>query len=145
MNPKITALQKRRTTVVIEDPVIGSIEFVVRPIPAYDLLSNIDKFSAISNSSNVSDPDNVSAEDAKKLKEQIVPLMNVIIPGCVIDPPISIDDNDPRFSNGEAMHIRDLDYKTLMTLFNKITSISGLDKASEDERKNLAGQTSVKV
>ena len=48
-NPKVVAIQeKSHSKVIIEDPKLGKLEWEIRPIPAYDLMENFDKFSSLS-------------------------------------------------------------------------------------------------
>lgn len=146
MNPKIAAVLKgARHTVIIEDERVGRIEWVLRPIPAYDLAKNAHMFDRVPKNVDINvDPKTMSADDRKLVEDNIFPIMEVFLPACSVDPPVTIDEHDPRLETQDALHIRDLDMKTMGLLFSKITEISGLSEAADKARKKLQEAGSVK-
>jgi|GEM_PF-6090497 len=142
-NPKVSQLRKKsQTSFDLEEDGVGKVTWLIRPIPTYDLLSNLDKFSSMPKNVHDIKSDDLSDEDAKYLKEQILPLIDILLPACTIDPPVTIDNNDPRLLTGEAIHIRDLSYNTVLAIFNKITEITGMTREAEEARKKLQSQNS---
>ena len=144
-NPKIQQiLDKSHTKVTIEDSKIGKMEWVIRPIPAYDLMEHFDKFSNLPKNMDI-DPDNLTPADIAMIQENILPIMLAILPACAIDPPITTDVADPRLKDKEVIHIRDLSFKVVPALFNKIVDISGLTEQAEEARKKLESPSSQKA
>ena len=136
-NPKITELRKKlRHELVIEDEILGKVTWVLRPIPAYDLMEHIELFNQIDKDKTINvDPATMSSDDRRVLQGQIFPVMKVFLPACSVDPIITIDEKDPRIEADEALHIRDVPMNIIGLLFSKITEISGLTQAAEDRRK----------
>jgi len=144
MDPTVELLRKVNKVISIEDPKVGKMEWLIRPIPAYDLLEHVDLFSDLpkENQFKGKTSDNLSPEDAKIIKEKLFPIMKIVLPACTVKPRVTIDKNDPDLTDGTAIHMRDLPFRVVMTLFNEIQSISGLDEKAEEIRKKLQAQNS---
>ena len=143
-NPKIQTLRSKATTkVTIKDENLGDVEWILRSIPAYDLLQNYDIFQGLPNEVKM-DPDNMNPDDISLIKNKILPMMEVVVPICVVDPPVTVNDTDPRLKNDEAIHLREIGFNTVSRLFAKIMDISGLSAAADEERKKLEGANSQK-
>ena len=141
-NPKIQSLRNKAThRVTIKDENLGDVEWVIRSIPAYDLLQNYDVFQGLPQNIKM-DPDNMKDEDIKLIKEKILPMMEVVVPVCVIDPPVTIDRRDPRLQTDEAIHLREIGFGTITQLFEEIMKLSGMTKEAEEARKKLQGASS---
>ena len=141
-NPKIQSLRNKAThRVTIKDENLGDVEWVIRSIPAYDLLQNYDVFQGLPQNIKM-DPDNMKDEDIKLIKEKILPMMEVVVPVCVIDPPVTIDRSDPRLQTDEAIHLREIGFGTITKLFEEIMTLSGMTKEAEEARKKLQGANS---
>ena len=144
-NPKIQQiLDKSHVKITIEDSKIGTMEWVIRPIPAYDLMEHFDKFSNLPKNMDVN-PEKLSPADISMIQENILPIMLAILPACAIDPPVTTNDVDPRLPLKEAIHVRDLSFKVVTELFNKIVEISGLTEQAEEARKKLQSPDSQKA
>ena len=146
MNPKVKAIIKgSRHVVIIEDEKIGKIEWVLRPIPAYDLAKNSHMFDKVPKNVAINvDPESMSDEDRKLVEDNVFPIMEVFLPACSVDPEVTIDNNDLRLESQDVLHIRDISMATMGLLFSKITEISGLSEAAEKERKKLESPSLVK-
>ena len=143
-NPKIQQiLDKSHTKVVIKDPKVGDMEWVIRPIPAYDLMEHFDKFNSLPKEMNLN-PDKLSSADISMIQNNILPIMLAILPACAIDPPVTTDVTDIRLKDKEVIHVRDLSFKVVTELFNKIVDISGLTEQAEEARKKLQSPSSAK-
>ena len=141
-NPKIQSLRNKAThRVTIKDENLGDVEWVIRSIPAYDLLQNYDVFQGLPQNIKM-DPDNMKDDDIKLIKEKILPMMEVVVPVCVIDPPVTIDRNDPRLQTDEVIHLREIGFGTITQLFEEIMKLSGMTKEAEEARKKLQGASS---
>ena len=141
-NPKIQSLRNKAThRVTIKDENLGDVEWVIRSIPAYDLLQNYDVFQGLPQNIKM-DPDNMKDEDIKLIKEKILPMMEVVVPVCVIDPPVTVDRNDPRITTDEAIHLREIGFGAITQLFEEIMKLSGMTKEAEEARKKLQGASS---
>ncbi len=147
VNPKIQRLrEKSNKTITVKDENLGEIEWVIRSIPAYDLLQHYDLFSDLPKDVDLK-PDadgKLNDANAKVLQEKLLPLMELIVPACSVDPPITVDLKDPRIDSGDALHLRDISFSTVTDLFAQILDLSGLSKAAEDERKKSDGANSPK-
>ena len=144
MNSKVTQItDKIQQKVTIEDPKLGSVEWIIRPLPALVLLEHMDIFNKLAKKSQNFNTEDLSEAETQTVKEEILPMMKAVLPNCIVDPPIAIEDNDPRLLTQDALHLKDLPFKTVMELFNNIMKITGLDKDAEDARKKLESQTSV--
>ena len=144
-NPKIQQiLDKSHIKITIEDSKIGNMEWVIRPIPAYDLMEHFDKFSKLPKNMDVN-PEKLSPADISMIQENILPIMLAILPACAIDPPVTTKDDDARLLTKEAIHVRDLPFKVVTELFNKIVEISGLTEKAEEARKKLQSPNSPKA
>tara|TARA_Y100001938_G_scaffold128710_1_gene182758 strand:+ start:14752 stop:15153 length:402 start_codon:yes stop_codon:yes gene_type:complete len=132
--------------VIVKDENLGEIEWVIRSIPAYDLLQHYDLFSSMPQDINLDvDKDGqMSDKQAKVLKEKLLPMMELIVPACAIDPPVTVDLKDPRIAEGEALHLRDISFQAVTDLFAKILDVSGLSKEADEKRKKSAGANSPK-
>jgi len=143
-NPKIQQLlAKSHTKVIIEDPKIGKMEWVIRPIPAYDLMEHFDKFNDLPKEMNIN-PEKLTPADISLIQNKILPIMLAILPACAIDPPVTTNELDPRLKDHEVIHVRDLSFKVVTELFNKIVDISGLTEQAEEARKKLQSPNLVK-
>ena len=141
-NPKIQSLRNKAThRVTIQDENLGEVEWVIRSIPAYDLLQHYDIFQGLPEHIQM-DPDNMKAEDIKLIKTKILPMMEVVVPVCVIDPPVTLDRNDPRLATDEAIHLREIGFGAITQLFQEIMKVSGMTKEAEEARKKLQGASS---
>ena len=141
-NPKIQNLRSKATTkVTIKDENLGEVEWIIRSIPAYDLLQNYDIFQGLPSEVKM-DPENMQPDDIKLIKTKILPMMEVVVPICVVDPPVTVVDNDPRLANDEAIHLREIGFGAISQLFQKIMDISGLTAEAEKTRKKLDGANS---
>jgi len=141
-NPKIQSLRNKAThKVTIKDENLGDVEWVIRSIPAYDLLQNYDVFQGLPQNIKM-DPDNMKDDDIKLIKEKILPMMEVVVPVCVIDPPVTVDRNDPRIATDEVIHLREIGFGTITQLFEEIMKLSGMTKEAEEARKKLQGASS---
>ena len=104
-NPKIQNLRSKATTkVTIKDENLGEVEWIIRSIPAYDLLQNYDIFQGLPSEVKM-DPENMQPDDIKLIKTKILPMMEVVVPICVVDPPVTVVDNDPRLANDEEFYV----------------------------------------
>ncbi len=147
VNPKIQRLrEKTQHTVIVKDENLGEIEWVIRSIPAYDLLQHYDLFSSMPQDINLDvDKDGqMNDKQAKVLKEKLLPMMELIVPACAIDPPVTVDLKDPRLAEGEVLHLRDISFQAVTDLFAKILDVSGLSKEADEKRKKSAGASSPK-
>ncbi len=110
MNPKVkTVLTGARHTVIIEDEKIGKIEWVLRPIPAYDLAKHSGVFDKVPKNVDINvDPETMNAADRKLVEQNVFPIMEIFLPACSVDPPVTIDQDDPRLETQDALHIRDI-------------------------------------
>lgn len=143
MNPKVTQItEKNQSTFEIEDPKIGKLEVVVRALPALTLLKHIDVFNKLKGTKEFNTDDMTEAQ-AASIKDEILPVMEIVLPACVLDPPIATEDNDPRLKSQDAVHLKDLSFRIVIDIFNHIMKISGLDSEAEELRKKLPSQTSV--
>ena len=141
-NPKIQSLRNKAThRVTIQDENLGEVEWVIRSIPAYDLLQHYDIFQGLPEHIQM-DPDNMKAEDIKLIKTMILPMMEVVVPVCVIDPPVTLDRNDPRLATDEVIHLREIGFGAITQLFQEIMKVSGMTKEAEEARKKLQGASS---
>lgn len=144
VNPKIVQMQdKIRSKITIEDPKLGAVEWVVRPLSADTLLENLDVFNKLSKNAKGLNTDDLKDDDINIVQKEILPVMRVVIPECVLDIPVTLDESDPRIVKQEALHIKDLTFKTVIGLFNHIMSISGLDAEADEARKKSETPTSV--
>ena len=146
MNPKIKAVLKgSRHTVIIEDENMGRIEWVLRPIPAYDLAKHAHMFDKVPKNVDINvDPTTMSVGDKKIVDDSIFPIMEVFLPACSVDPPVTLDDKDLRLESQDVLHIRDISMSTMGLLFSKITEISGLSVEAAKARKKSLVVSSVK-
>ncbi len=146
MNPKVkTVLEGARHTVIIEDENIGKIEWVLRPIPAYDLAKHSHMFDKVPKNVDINvDPETMDDKDRKIVEDNVFPIMEIFLPACSVDPPVTTDNEDPRLETQDVLHIRDISMSSMGLLFSKITEISGLSKQAEQARKKLQNQSSVK-
>lgn len=137
MNSQIANMRKKsQHKLTVEDSQLGKVEWTLRSIPAFDLMENIEIFDKLpKNQEIVMDPENMTAEDRKLLKEVILPMMVAFLPACSIDPPVTADETDPRIKAGEALHIREIPTGVIGELFAKIVEITGLDKKAAEDRK----------
>jgi len=141
LNPKVTQITgTTQSKIVIEDPKVGKLECVIRTLPAYTLLENIDKFNKLKGIKDF-DTNNLTDAQAAAVRDEILPVMKIVLPNCVIDPPIAVEDTDPRLSAGDAVNVKDLSFKLVIDLFNEIMKLSGLDAATDEARKKLESQT----
>ena len=141
-NPKIQSLRNKAThRVTIKDENLGEVEWVIRSIPAYDLLQHYDIFQGLPEHIQM-DPENMKAEDIKLIKTKILPMMEVVVPVCVIDPPVTLDRDDPRLVTDEAIHLREIGFGAITQLFEEIMKLSGMTKEAEEARKKLQGASS---
>jgi len=144
VNPKVAQITgKLQKTVTVDDPKIGKLEVDIRPLPAETLLANLDVFNKL-NGKQEFNTDNLSDEQIDAVQNEILPVIKVVLPACVIDPPIALEDSDPRLAAQEAINLKDLTFKIVIDIFNEIMAISGLDTETEEARKKLASQTSDK-
>lgn len=141
VNPKIQRLrEKTHTTVTVKDENLGEIEWIIRSIPAYDLLQNYSLFQSLPKEVNIQvNEGKVNDQDAELIEKKLLPMMEVIIPACSVDPPVTVDLKDPRLTSGDAIHMRDISFGAVTQLFAKILDISGLSQTADEERKKLDG------
>lgn len=134
MNPTLQKLKGNKSIkFVTKDSELGELEWVIKPVPFTLLLENFDKFTDMPETA-----DNLSADQAKKLQANVYPLMKQIIPRCIVDPKIAINEEDA--GKEDYLHIDDIPFQSVVDVFNKIIEITGLDKAGEDARKKLPAQ-----
>ncbi len=138
-------LSKANTKVIIEDEKLGKLEWVLRPIPAFDLLANFELFSSLPKDPKDLNPELLSTSQSKKMQDSIFPIMKIVLPACSVSPKITVDDDDPNIKAKTAIHMRDLPFNVVLELFNQIMEISGLDERSEEIRKKLQAQNSASV
>ena len=147
VNPKIQRLrEKTNSTVLVKDENLGEIEWVIRSIPAYDLLQHYELFQNIPTDINIEagKDGKLKGSDAKLIQEKLLPMMEIIVPACSVDPPITVNLNDRRIAEGEAIHLRDVSFNTITDLFAKILELSGLSASADKERKKSVGASSPK-
>ncbi len=145
MNPTIAAIrEKANTTVTIEDPKLGKLEWTLRPIPAYDLLENFDLFTNIPKEEDL-DKTEFSANEAKQVKNSIFPIMRIILPACSVSPKVTVNSEDPCLKDDTGIHMRDLPFNVVVSLFNEIIKLTGLGEGMEETRKKLQAQISPKA
>jgi len=137
-DPQIAAMRKKsQHELITEDDIMGRMVWTLRAIPAYDLMENIEIFDKLPKNQEISmDPENMSSEDRKMLKEVILPMMKAFLPACAINPPVSADAKDPAVLAGDAIHIREIPTGVIGAIFAKIVEITGLDKKAAEDRKN---------
>ncbi len=138
-------ISKSNTKVIIKDSKLGDMEWVLRPIPAFDLLANFELFSTLPKDPKDLDPEHLSETQSKKMQDSIFPIMKIVLPACAVSPKITVDESDPNIKAKIAIHMRDLPFNVVLELFNQIMEISGLDERSEEIRKKLQAQNSAKV
>ncbi len=144
VNPKVTQVTgKIQKTVTLEDPKIGKLDIVLRTLPAETLLGHLDAFNKLKGKQDFNTED-LTDEQIEAIQKDILPVMKIVIPACVIDPPIAIDDSDPRIATQDALSIKDLTFKLVIDIFNEVMQLSGLDEEAEETRKKLDSQTSAK-
>jgi len=138
-----TIKAKANTTVTIEDSKLGKLEWVLRPIPAFDLLANFDLFTNLPDAKQLENPA-MDAGNVGTIKNSIFPLMKIVLPACSVRPIITVDEEHPGLKDETAIHMRDLPFNVVIALFNEIIKITGLDEKTDDLRKKLQTQTLVK-
>ena len=145
MNSTIELIRaKANTKVTIEDPKLGKLEWTLRPIPAYDLLENFDLFANIPKEKDL-DKAEFSDNEAKTVKNSIFPIMRIILPACSVSPIVTINSDDECIKNGTGIHMRDLPFNVVVSLFNEIIKLTGLNEGMDEARKKLQNQISPKV
>ncbi len=145
MNSTIELIRaKANTKVTIEDPKLGKLDWTLRPIPAYDLLENFDLFTNIPKEEAL-DKDEFTEKDAKQIKNSIFPIMRIILPACSVEPIVTVNSDDPSLKDGTGIHMRDLPFNVVVSLFNEIIKLTGLGEGMEEARKKLQAQISPKA
>lgn len=143
MNSKINDIKAQSRATILVKYGDKTIEWVLRPIPPYDLMKHFEVFQNMPKQVKM-DTENMSKEDIEFVEKKMLPIMEVLLPACSVDPPVTTKDDDPRIANGEAMHIRDISFGALAELFAKITEMTGLTKEEVEARKNSLQAPSVK-
>ena len=141
MNPTLQKLKgKNQIKFVTEDSTLGTLEWVIRPIPFTLLLENFDKYQGLPQGEI--DETKMSAEQATNLQKTIYPMMKAIIPKCIVEPLVVVGDV---IANEDQLHVDDIPFGSVVELFNKVVEITGLDKQGDETRKNLPAQVSDKA
>ena len=141
MNPTLQKLKgKTQIKFVTEDSTLGTLEWVIRPIPFTLLLENFDKFQGLPQGEF--NESNMSADQATALQKTIYPMMKAIIPKCIVEPQVVIGDG---IANEDQLHVDDIPFSSVVEIFNKVVEITGLDKLGDETRKNLPNQVSDKA
>jgi hypothetical protein len=134
MNPTLAKLKgKSNVKFVTKDSKLGELEWVIRPVPFTLLLDNFDRFSDIPESAKKG---NLSKEEAVDMQSKIYPMMKAIVPKCIVEPRIT-EDEQAAADNEDLLHIDDIPFQSIMEIFNEIVRITGLDQASDENRKKL--------
>ncbi len=145
INPLVGKIRKRsRQDITIIDPELGECKFTIRPLSIMELSENRQEFENAQSGDNV-DPEKL--DDKAKLKfanDVLFPMIKKLLPLCVINPTIVLDDKDPRLddSTSNVLSLNELPINLSSEVFNKILSVSGLTKKAEEDRKNLPSRQS---
>ena len=153
-NPIVTKLRKRaQHKVTIDDKDLGKSDWIIRPLSTKELIEKQDDIDSLPKNESLAgltqaeldDPNNQTSV-VKSIRETIIPMMEMLVPRCALNPRIVVDLNDPALfdENSNTIHINDVPMAILSQLFNEILQISGIGKAAEEARKKLPTPTTDK-
>lgn len=134
-----------RKNITVKDETLGELPFVIRGMSTYEFSKNSELFDKLPKEGI--DPDKLSNEKrAEFATKTLFPLIEGILPLCVISPRVTLDPQDKELLEPESdvIHLSDLPINTAALLFNQILETSGLGKKTEDLKKKSEAQTSAK-
>jgi len=138
----IIAQAKKRSQVglKINDKYLGELTLTLKPMSPIDIANNYEtfkKFPKDKKEKKLKSEEEMNDDEIKITRDVMIPLMKELLPACIVDPPVTSDDNDPRIATDDAFSIKDFSFGSITTIFQKISDISGLTEDAVETRKNL--------
>jgi len=133
---KVQAVQTKSKN---EDGEEITVDWKVKPLSPRLMVHNYKYFAALEKLEGEEEAELSKEQEAETL-EKLAPLIDVVLPFCVVDPKIVMEGE----TNNTQISIDDIDVETLMSLFQKIFEVSGLTDKEAEKRKNLEQSPSPK-